>query len=340
MSMNPPHYVRSVTEAFVEYARCLEENVGASGWDQPASLWRVQICEPSDDVYGILDTLDTSDGSFALPVVFSVELVAELLGHPAEALIGVYAPEDSTAVALVTEGWVHHPDRVLEAGGDLESLGQPSEYDDSLETRIVQLVARDGTEVFYQHIRDGEEFHHVGSFGGRVPRAVRRTLRLPSLDPASIRNLPSCAIIRNRVSLVLATEAAIEGLANKELDTALELLRVHRDDLYISCCLSFGLFEENWPDAHLAALRTVRKTLGGGASSTPAGGGLLETSLEMLEWMDGWMWAERVAERFPPRVEVVRLLEELVLDDKLERSDVSRILEIADSPPRDFDEPY
>jgi hypothetical protein len=339
MSMNPPQYVRSVTEAFVEYARRLEELVGAAGWDQPSSLWRVQICDPSDDMYSILDTLDTSDGAFALPVVFSVELVAELLGHPADALVGVYAPEDSTAVALVTEGWVHHPDRVLAAGGDLEALGQPSEYDDSLETRIVQLVARDGTEVFYQRNREGEEFHHVGSFGGRVPRAVRRTLRLPSLDSASIRNLPSCAAIRNRVSLVLATEAAIEGLANLELHTALELLRVHRDDLYIACCLSFGLFEENWADARLAAVRTVHKTLGLSDDSKNSGG-LLETSLETLEWMDGWMWAERVADRFPPRVEVVRLLEELVLEGKLERSDVSRILEIADSPPRDFDEPY
>lgn len=329
--------MRSLDEALAEYAKYVERATASNGWDQPATLWEVEFCEHSDSI-----DIAADRGEVVIPLSLSLRLVAELEGHPAEALVGERVGDDALAAVLVTEGWTYHPDRVAygHLGGNVPELA-PSEYDDSVEVRFVHLVARDGTEVAYQRGRDDcvPEVMHVGPVDGRVAEAMRRVVGRPARSGGAV-DSPTVAHTRNRVMLSLITDviALVVPLGVSAVAWALDNLERERDALYMSCALRFGLFEDDWEQAIEAARREIRRRdAKGGGVMTPYDDPQLD---RLAEWGDGSMWADAAAARFRPRAEAILYLEQLRMDGALRGEDLQRIVELAERAPKEWDEPF
>lgn len=180
-------------DSISEVARVLalecEKVAAAAGWDQPALLFEVV----GQDVEDFLDSDSLAADDFAFG--FKLTQVAELLGHPAEVLVGHVASPEALAACLVAEGW-DYPERVSieirEGRVDPGSLPPPSEFPDRREMRISTLVFRDGTAASASRRRGGEpETLTHGEMGGRVVRALRRYIgrpadSLPETSPAAV----------------------------------------------------------------------------------------------------------------------------------------------------------
>lgn len=309
--MEKPELTTSTVEgAFAQYAEHLANLVGTKGWDQPASLWAVFMQDaPSDD--------QTS----GLSVSLSSTPLADLGGSPAEALVGLRAPESAVAIAVVCEGWAHHPDRV-EAG---ETARAPSEYDDSVEVRLVHFIARDGTEVLIHSSRTGlypKSVQH-GVQHGRLPEAARRVLGLPSrMDEPQV----SVETVRARIypALLRAGVFAMAPAGPAALTWALDELERRHEYLWHATAEHFGLFESSWD----AAIDKATLLASEACEATPPPYG--EDLRRLLGWADGPMWAHALEEVFPTRTDVVLSLEHLRLSGILSTAQFRRAVDLLD----------
>lgn len=305
----PLQHVATVEAAFAAFAGHILDIVEPGGWDQPAVLWAVHA-------------RDTTDGEFTLTLDFAH--LHDLEGVPAEALAGVHAPPEALAVAVSCEGWMYHPDRLT----DVAPVGPPSMCTDSIEVRLVHLVARDGTEVLTQRPRTPLDLPEVlyGRQHGRLPESLRRTIGLPSCAPD-----PTISVSEARARILPAVvRAGIFAMAPAGPDAvawALDELERRGGSLRAAASRQFGLGECTW-DAALAAAE--RSSLGAAPDAVMPYG---EELRRLLGWADGPIWGTAVAETLPPRVDVVLSLEHLRLAGILSSEQFRRAVWILDAAP-------
>lgn len=303
----PIQHVATVEAAFAAFAGHIIDVVASGGWDQPAVLWAVYA-------------RDATDGEFSLTLDFTHLL--DLEGVPAEALAGVHAPPEALAVAVSCEGWVYHPDRLTHGAPD----GPPSAFDDSVEVRLVHLVARDGTEVLVQQPRSPLDLPEVlyGCQHGRLPESLRRTIELPSYAAD-----PTISVSEARARILPAVvRAGIFAMAPAGPDAvswALDELERRADSLCAAAAQQFGLGERTW-DASLAAAE--RSSLSAAPDAVMPYG---EELRRLLGWADGPIWGTAITETLPPRVDVVLSLEHLRLAGVLTSGQFRRAIGILDA---------
>jgi hypothetical protein len=314
----------SVEEAFVRYAEHLADVVGATGWDQPAMLFAIGFGDgvPQESPDGV-------DG-YMLSLQIAQSQVLDC--HPADALVGVHAPDGSIAVAVAMEAWVHHPDRIAAGTDDLA----PSAYEDSIEVRIVHLIVRDGTEVLVQRPRTNTigELLCTGVQHGLVPESLRRIIGRPSqpmVPPAGISQMRARIITTLLFDVVSAT--ALSG--HEAVTWALDAVAAQRDDLYLETALHYGLFEDTW-DAAVAAAERHRSRRKPRLIPIPYN----DDVDRFLGWADGDMWGHLVQEALLPRTAIVCAIEEFRCTGLLTDAHARRIIEIADLPPAESTEPF
>lgn len=300
----------TVEDAFAKYAEHLADLVGTKGWDQPATLWAV-----------FMQDAPTEGQTSGLSVSLSSAPLAELEGSPAEALVGMHAPDSAVAIAIVCEGWAHHPRRV--ETGDVDRA--PSEYEDSVEVRLVHFIARDGTEILAHSSRTGlyPKSVQCGTQFGRLPEAARRVIGLPShADQPQV----SVETIRSRIypALLRAGVFAMAPAGPSALTWALDELEHRHSHLWKATAEHFGLFEPSWDAAITKATNLASEQQD---SATPPYG---EDLRRLLGWADGSMWARALEDVFPPRVDVVLSLEHLRLSGVLSTSQFRRAVDLLD----------
>lgn len=165
----------------------IDELAALRGWDQPATLWGLRWFDDSPALTALLDQsaarvrdeLEAPPGTVA-GAALQAELLQELRPSPHEALVGVRAPAELDAVALVTEGW-DYPDDVKRSGVLPDVT--PAEHPGRVEVRLVMLADRSGGLHMLRRPRGGAA-EVLGDGGeGRVPDALRRVLGLPTSPP-------------------------------------------------------------------------------------------------------------------------------------------------------------
>jgi len=301
--------VHDVDEAFGRFALHIIEVIEPGGWDQPAALWGVYLADVDDE----------SHDRVALALNFCH--ITDLDGAPAAALAGMHAPRDVIAIAVSCEGWSYSPERT--AAGEPD--GPPSSFEDSLEMRLVHLVAKDGTEVLAQQFRTGEASREV-SYGpqhGRLPEALRRVMGLPSHAPTPNLSVQSA---RSRVlpAVVRAGMFAMAPAGPEALDWALDEPESRSEVLTRAASERFGLTGESWDEAV-----SIAATASFGSDPAPYG----EDVARLLGWADGPMWAAAVDEALPSRTDVVLSLEHLRMAGVLSEGQFHRAVRILDLAP-------
>lgn len=96
--------------------------------------------------------------------------------HPVDELWGFVAPEEWSAIGLVTYGWASPPDR-----------GRPSTHPDRLRVRLTVVVDRDGNEAQTASFEDGSVIDENGE--GRVSDVLRLCIGAPTAPPPPVGEL-------------------------------------------------------------------------------------------------------------------------------------------------------
>lgn len=198
----------SLREVAARIAFHLEEQAAADGWDRPACLYEIHPA----DTERVLELTDLELGSDMIAISFAAVPVCELDDHPAEALVGRHVSSDEVlGVALITEGWDYPPEvlRALsERKVDRDALPSPANHPDRVEVRLVHALFRDGTTTVVVR-RRGQDPEEVpfDRLTGRLVRALRRYLRLPSDD---LPRFPPRTVLAHMVA-----EAGVQALSKR-----------------------------------------------------------------------------------------------------------------------------
>jgi hypothetical protein len=122
--------VGSERDAVLHAMHLLNRKAEERGWDLPSSLWYLQT--------GEIDGMPSAE----------LRLAQVFTGHPADDLIGTYAPSAARVAFLITEGWTY-PDGVRVD----ETPVMPADHPHRVELRIVTAVGKDGSCEMLHHIR-------------------------------------------------------------------------------------------------------------------------------------------------------------------------------------------
>lgn len=196
----------SLTDVLAALALDLEQRLHEVGWDQPSTLWALNIT--SDIPEEILaQSAELGEEDAQMMGVIGLENLAVLPEDPATSLLGKKAPDEALGVLLVTEGWTFPEDVVNSAREDGSYvLGPPSEHPRRVELRQVVGMMKDGSAVYVRRHR-GEEPRVEGdaSVRGRIVDALRCYLGAPSSQ-----ELPSPQRWHKLLVLGYVTEMAVD----------------------------------------------------------------------------------------------------------------------------------
>jgi hypothetical protein len=134
--------------------RHIDETMERLGWDRSPELFYLRRTTDSRTSGVALDKMATFDG------------------HPADELVGSYAPDDVDVVILALEAWAYPDDATPQDAATL----RPSQHPRRVEERVVIAVGRDGLYEVFRHVR-GEPHGHLVPDAAMPANAGMREIR-------------------------------------------------------------------------------------------------------------------------------------------------------------------